>query len=112
MNNVKFNLRDTLFDNAYPFGSSNGDINRSSSDERTAVIDPNCHGTSISDVCHAQPGTKWQVGVSSSQFARIELFAIRGLLSLRVKAGKSVRGHLCPGGWRVLNEVPFRIIRD
>ena len=31
----------------------------------TAVIDPNRHGTPISKVCHAQPGVKWQTGVTA-----------------------------------------------
>ena len=109
VNNVKFNFRDTLIDDAYSFRSCIRDIDSSSSNERTAVIDPNGHGTSISDVCYAQPGAEGQAGVRSRQFARIKFFATRGLLPLRVTAGNSLRGHPCPGRTRVRHEVLFRI---
>ena len=66
MNNVKFNFRDTLIDDADSFRSGIRDIDSSSSNEWTAVIDPNGHGTSIcADVCYAQPGAEGQAGVRS-----------------------------------------------
>src|SRR5258706_278474 len=72
-------------------------VDISSGNERTAVIDPNCHGPPSSDVCHAQPGAEWQRTMSGGQFARIEPFAARGLCSFCVEAGKSMRCNLCLG---------------
>src|ERR1700719_4054749 len=69
----------------------------SSGNERTAVIDPNCHGPPSSDVCHTQPCAEWQCTMSGGQFVRIELFAARGLRSFCVEARNSMRCNLCLG---------------
>src|SRR5713101_8257593 len=73
------------------------DVDNSSANERTAVIDPNCHGPPSSDVCHTQPGAEWQCTMSGGQFVRIEPFAARGLCSFWVEAGKSMRRNPCLG---------------
>src|SRR5882672_5423889 len=79
------------------FGRGIRDVDNSSGNERTAVIDPNCHGPPSSDVCHAQPGAEWQRTMSGCQFARIEPFAARCVCSFCVEAGKSMRPNLCLG---------------
>src|SRR6266513_4722146 len=73
------------------------DVDNSSWNERTAVIDPNCHGPPGSHVCHAQPGAEWQRTMSGGQFMRIESFATRGLCSFCVEASQPMRRNLCLG---------------
>src|SRR5674476_281548 len=86
------------------------DVDNSSGNERTAVIDPNCHGPPSSDVCHAQPGAEWQRTMSGGQFVRIEPFAAHRTLPFgtrlrvtNVATGRSVtvrvndRGPYVPG---------------
>ena len=87
LDDVKFDLCNTPSNHSQRFGRSMRDVDNSSANERTAVIDPNCHGPPSSDVCHAQPGAEWQRTMSGGQFARIEPFAARGLCSFCVEAG-------------------------
>jgi hypothetical protein len=91
MNDVKFNLRNTSIDNSQSFCRRIRDVDNASGNVWTAVIDANCDRSPGRDICHAQPGTEWQRRVSGSQLIRIELFAVRCLLSIRVEAGDSVR---------------------
>src|SRR5712671_7764974 len=97
MDDVKFDLCNTPSDHSQRFGRRMRDVDNSSGNERTAVIDPNCHGPPSSDVCHAQPGAEWQCTMSGGQFVRIEPFAARGLCSFCVEAGKSMRRNPCLG---------------
>jgi len=91
LNNVKFDLRNTLSDNSQRFGSEMRDVEDASGNKRTTVIDPNRHGPPSGDVRDAHPRAERQCSVSGSQFARIEPFAARGLWVMAVKAGKSIR---------------------
>ena len=91
LNNVKFNLRYAPIDNSQHFGGGTRNVDNTAGNERTTVIDPNRHGLPRGDVCDAHPRAEWQCTVRGGQFARIELFAARGLCSLPVKAGKSIR---------------------
>jgi hypothetical protein len=70
------------------------DIDDASGHERTAVIDPNCHGLPSRDVRHPQPRTERQRWMSGGHFVRIKPFAARGLCSFGVEAGKSMRRNL------------------
>src|SRR5258707_15557724 len=97
LDDVKFDLCNTPSNHSQRLGRRIRNVDISSCNERTAVIDPNRHGPSGSDVCHAQPGAEWQRTMSGSQFLRIELLAARRLCSLRVEAGKSMRPNLCLG---------------
>jgi hypothetical protein len=85
------------------------DVDNSSGNVRTAVIDPNCHGPSTGDVGHAQSCSEWQRWMRGGQIVRIELFAARGLCPLCVEAGNSLRNSLCLGRIVVRREpgVPF-----
>src|SRR5258706_15125346 len=58
LDDVKFDLCNTPSNQSQRFGRSMRDVDNSSANERTAVIDPNCHGPPSSDVCHAQPGAE------------------------------------------------------
>jgi hypothetical protein len=97
LNDVKFDLGNTPANHSQRFGRSIGDVDNSSGNERTAVIDPNCHGPPGGDVCYAQAGAERQRAMSGGQFLRVELFAARGLRSFCVEAGDSMRRNLCLG---------------
>src|SRR5258708_3003717 len=97
MDDVKFALCYTASNHSQRFGRSVRDVNNSTGDVRTAVIDPNRHRPPTSDVCYAQPSAKWQRRMGSCQFVRIELLAVCGLCSFCVEPGNSTRHHLSPG---------------
>ena len=71
-----------------------GDVDNSSANVRTAIVDPDRHRPPGSNVCHAHPRAERQRRVSGGQFVRIELFAARGLCPLRVEAGDPLRRNL------------------
>ncbi len=87
MDDVKFDLCDTASNHSQRFGRGVRDVNNSSGNVRTAVIDANCHRPPTRDVCYAQPSAKWQRRMGSGQFVHIELLAGRGLCSFCVEAG-------------------------
>ena len=78
LDNVKFDLCSPGLGHVQFFGRRKGDINYSPGNERASVIDPNYHGSAISDVSHPQSRAEWQRWVSSCKFIRIERFTIRG----------------------------------
>ena len=60
LDDVKFDLCDPASNHPQRIGRGMRDIDDSSGNVRTAVIDPNCHGPAGRDVCHPQPGAKRQ----------------------------------------------------
>jgi hypothetical protein len=97
LDDVKFDLCETRSNHSQRISRGVGDIDNSSGNVRTTVVDPNCHGPSTGDVRHAQPCPERQRRMSGGQIVRIELFAARGLCSLCIEAGNSLRGSLCLG---------------
>src|SRR5271169_1590125 len=79
VNDIKFDFRGSPFDYSKRIGGRIRDVDRSSSNERASIVDPNHYGAPIGYVGHAQPRAKWQCKAGSGQFVRIELFAARGL---------------------------------
>ena len=77
------------------------DVDNSSANVWTAIIDPDRHRLPGGNVCHAHPCAKRQRRVSGGQFVRIEFFAARGLCALRVETGNSLRCSL-EHGWSFL----------
>ena len=97
LNDVEFDLCNAAANHPERLGGRIRDVDDASGNERTAVIDPNCHGAPSRDICHPQPGAEWQCAMSGGQFVGIEFFAARGPGSFFVEAGKSVRRNLCFG---------------
>jgi hypothetical protein len=79
VNDVEFDLRNTLLHNSEPFGGRIRDVDDSSGNERTTVINPNCHGPPIGDVRNTHSRAEWHRTVSGGQFVPIKLFPTRGL---------------------------------
>jgi hypothetical protein len=109
LDDVKFDLCNTRSNHSQRLGRGIGDIDNSSGNVRTAVIDPNCHRFSTGDVRHAQPCAEWQRRMSGGQIVRIEFFAARCLCTLRIEAGQSLRSSFCLGSIVVRGgrRVPF-----
>jgi len=109
LDNVKFDFCNAGSNHSQRLSRRIRDIDNSSGNVRAAVIDPNCHGPSAGDIRHAQPCAEWQRGMSGGQIVRIELFAARGLCSLCIEAGNSLRSGLCLGRLVVRRErgMPF-----
>ena len=97
LDDVKFDLCDTAYNHSQRFGRGVGNVDNSSADIRTAIIDPDRHGLPAGDVRYPQPGAEWQRGMGGRQFVRIEFLAGRGLGSFRVEAGNPIRCDLCRG---------------
>ena len=97
LDHVKFDLCKSASNHSQRLSRRIRDVDNASGNERTAVIDPNGDGPPSSDVCHAQPGAERQRAMSGGQFVGIEPFTVRGLCSLCVEAGKSMRRNLCLG---------------
>jgi hypothetical protein len=108
MDDVEFDVGNTLVDYSERARRGIGDIDNASGDVRTAVIDPDCHGPPGRDVCHAQFCAERQRRMSGGQIVGVELFAARGLCPLRVEAGNSLRGDLCPVVMPRERGMPFR----
>jgi hypothetical protein len=93
-NDLELHLRNPAFDHADCLGSRIRQIDRSSGDIRTPVIDANRHGLPGLYVCDAQPRAKWQCSVSGGQLMRIEFFATSRFRIVFVKARDPVGGRL------------------
>jgi hypothetical protein len=97
LDDVKFDLCETLSNHPQRISRRIGNIDNSSRNVRAAVIDPNCYGPSTGEIRYTQPRAEWQRRMSGGQIVRIELFAARGLCSLCIEAGNSLRSSLCLG---------------
>jgi hypothetical protein len=111
LDDVKFDLCKSASNHPQRLSRRIRDVDNASGNERTAVIDPNRDGAPSSDVCHAQPGAERQRAMSGGQFVGIELFTVRGLCSLCVEAGKSMRRNLCLG-WIFVRSERGMLSRD
>ncbi len=99
MNDVKFDLGDAALNYPQRFGRGIGDINNTSRNERTSIVDPNHDRAPIDEIGHAQSRAKRQRRVRSSQFVRIVFFAARRLFVLCIEAGYCISiGRTGPGG--------------
>jgi hypothetical protein len=82
LDDVKFDLCETRSNHSQRISRGVGNIDNSSGNIGTTVIDPNCHGLSAGDVRHAQFCAERQRRMSGCQILRIELFAARSLCSV------------------------------
>jgi len=94
LHDLHSDLCESRSNHSQPIGRGIGDVDIPSGDERTAIIDPDCYGPPGRNVRQAQFCAEWQCRMRGSQIVRIKLFAARGLGSLRVEAGNSLRGDL------------------
>src|SRR4051794_2074591 len=88
---VQLDLRDTSSGNSKRLGSGRRDVDDTSRDERTAVIDPNGHRSPGGDVGDTHLGTERQSAVSGGHLLRIEFFAARRPRLMPIKTGKTIR---------------------
>ena len=86
LDDVKFDVRNSLFDHAQRFRRGIGDVDNPATNIRAAVIDANGDRLAGRDICHTQPRAEWQSAMRSGQFIRVEFFAARRLRVLCVKA--------------------------
>ena len=94
LHDVKFDLGDPAVHHSQRIGRGIGDVDHTSVDVRTAVVDPNRHRAPGGDIGHLQLCAEWQRWMRGRQFVGIELFAARGLGPLGIETGNSLRGRL------------------
>lgn len=90
-NDVERNLGDAGIDHSKRFGGSQGEVDDTAVDKWSTVIDPDSYTLSIHEVCHAQMRAERQRGMCRAKSTPIEPFTARGVLVVRIEAGKS--GH-------------------
>lgn len=88
-NDVERSLGDAGIDHPKRFGRSQGEVNDTAVDKWSTVIDPDSYTLSIHKVCHAQMRAEGQRGMRRAKSTPIEPFSARGVLVVRIEAGKS-----------------------
>ena len=91
VHDVELDVRNTLIDHAERFRRGIGNVDNPATNVGTAVIDSHRHRLARSDIRHTQACAEWQSAMRSGQFIRVEFFATRRLLALRVKARDASR---------------------
>ena len=76
-NDFEFDLRDTRSGHSKRFCGYIGNVDDSSGNEWTTIIDPNSHGPPISHVRNSHLCAEWQRAMSSGQSVPINLFTGR-----------------------------------
>ena len=86
VDDVKFDVRNTLVDHAERFRRGIGDVDNPATNIRTTIIDADRDRLARRDICHTQPRAEWQSAMRSGQFIRVKFFTARRLRVFRVEA--------------------------